>query len=106
MEIIFNDDELCSLYEGKKIKNKEYQSNPQLVKQFIKTVKLMQSVSRVEQLTQFYTLNYHKLGGKLDGLSTVYVNKQYRILFTEVPEEEPPHIVRIVKIEELSKHYQ
>lgn len=105
MEIVFNDSELASLYENQKVKNKVYVSNPQLVKQYIKAINLLRAANRIEQLQQFKTLNYHKLSGDRAGQSTVYVNKQYRLIFLEVASNEPPHEITILEIEELSKHY-
>ncbi|RDV10743.1 plasmid maintenance system killer protein [Pontibacter diazotrophicus] len=106
MEIIFSNEELETLYEGKKVKNKEFMSNPQLIKQFKKTVDKLRAVTRIEHLQQFTSLNYHKLKGDRIGHSTVYVNKQYRIIFSEIADENPPHEIRLLALEELSKHYE
>jgi proteic killer suppression protein len=61
MEIEFKDDELAALFEGKKVKNKLFKSNPQLVSQYVKTVKKIASVTRVEELNEFGGLNFKKL---------------------------------------------
>ena len=41
MEITFETQLLIDLYQGKKIKEKEFRSNPSLIKQYIKTVQAL-----------------------------------------------------------------
>jgi proteic killer suppression protein len=57
MEIQFNNQLLEDLYVGNKITSKEFRSNPNLIKQYIKTVNKLESVNKVEQLYQFNSLN-------------------------------------------------
>lgn len=106
MEISFKTQLLADLYEGKKVQNKEFRSNPALIKQYVKTVQRLMAVNKIEQLYQYAGLNYEKLKGNLKGLSSVRVNNQYRLIFLEVREEEEPFEVVLLEIEELSNHYQ
>ena len=106
MEIHFNNQLLIDLYEGNKVTNKEFRSNPSLVKQYIKTVNKLRSVTKVEELFQFTGLNYEKLKGNLKGYSSVRINKQYRLIFEEVSSSATPFEVVLFKLEEISKHYQ
>jgi toxin HigB-1 len=104
MDIKFNDPELTDLYEGQKVALK-YRSNPALIKQFVKTVKKLQSVEKLEQLYQFQSLKYKKLTGNWKGHSSVRINDQYRLLFKEViTDTEPPEVVCCV-VEQISNHY-
>ena len=106
MEIQFNNQLLIDLYEGNKVTDKEFRSNPNLIKQFIKTINKLRSVNKVEELFQFAGLNYEKLKGNLKGFSSVRINKQYRLIFEEVTSNTEPFEVVLFKIEEISKHYQ
>ncbi|TVR41386.1 MAG: plasmid maintenance system killer protein [Cryomorphaceae bacterium] len=106
MEITFDNEELADLYEGKRPKSKVFKSNPALIKQFIKTVTRLRSVSEIEQLMQFTGLNYEKLSGNRKGKSSVRINQQYRLIFQEVASDEPPHKIDVLSIEEVSKHYE
>ena len=106
MNIFFNNQLLIDLYEGKKVKDRQFRSNPVLVKQYIKTVKMLQSVERVEQLFQYKGLRYEKLKGDLKRFSSVRINDQYRLLFEEVAEDLEPFRVVLFKLEEISKHYE
>ena len=106
MEIHFNNELLIDLYEGNKVKNKEFRSNPNLIKQYIKTVNKLRAVAKVEELYQYAGLNYEKLKGNLKGYSSVRINIQYRLIFEEVASNKEPFEIVLFKLEEISKHYQ
>lgn len=106
MEIIFKTQLLTDLYEGNKVKEKEFNSNPTLIKQYIKTVNKLRSVNKIEQLMQFNSLNYKKLSGNNKGISAIRINQQYRLLFLEIKSENEPYNVEVISIEEISKHYE
>ena len=90
MEISFNHQILADLYEGRKVVDKQFRSNPTLIKQYIKTVNKLRSVQKIEQLFQFAGLNYEKLRGNMKGYSSVRINQQYRLLFEEVANDKEP----------------
>jgi proteic killer suppression protein len=106
MEIQFQKEYLSNLYQGIVKPYKEYKSNPQLVKQYIKTINTLKSVTRIEQLYQIKSLQYEKKEGDLKGVSAVYVNKQYHILFNEVASTSDDLKIDVLEIEDLSKHYE
>ena len=106
MEIKFQKKYLSDLYQGIVKPYKDYKSNPQLVKQYIKTINKLKSVTRVEQLFQIKSLHYEKKVGNLNGVSAVYVNDQYRILFNEVASASDDLTIDLFEIEDLSKHYE
>jgi proteic killer suppression protein len=106
MEIKFNNQLLIDLYEGNKVNDKEFRSNPTLIKQYVKTINKLKAASKIEQLFQFSGLNYEKLKGDRKGLSSVRVNLQYRLIFEEIKNDKEPFEVVLLEIEELSKHYQ
>lgn len=106
MEIKFQKAYLADLYEGNVKPYKEYKSNPQLVKQYVKTINTLKSVTRIEQLYQLKSLHYEKKEGDLKGVSAVRVNQQYRILFTEVASTSGDLTIDLLAIEDLSKHYE
>lgn len=106
MNIEFNNQLLIDLYEGNKVTDKQFRSNPALVKQYIKTVNRLKAVQKVEQLFQFAGLNYEKLKGNLKGNSSVRINNQYRLIFEEIASENEPFEIVLLKLEEISKHYE
>lgn len=106
MEIKFQKEYLSDLYQGNTKPYKEYKSNPQLVKQYVKIINTLKSVTRIEQLYQIKSLHYEKKIGNLKGVSAVYVNKKYRILFNEVASTADELKIDILEIEDLSNHYE
>ena len=106
MDISFNHQLLIDLYEGNKVNDKQFRSNPILVKQFIKTVNKLRSIEKIEQLFQFSGLNYEKLKGKLSGYSSVRINKQYRLIFEVITSNKEPYEIVLIKLQEISKHYE
>jgi proteic killer suppression protein len=98
MDISFSNQLLTDLYEGNKLTDKQFRSNPVLVKQYIKTVNKLKSVKKVEQLFQFAGLNYEKLKGKLKAYSSVRINDQYRLIFEELSSVEAPFQIVLFKL--------
>jgi proteic killer suppression protein len=56
-------------------------------------------------LKKYNGLNYKKLQGDKEGLSSVRINDQYRIEFEESTVDEQP-VATICNIVELSSHYK
>ena len=106
MKISFNHLLLEELYEGRKVADKQFRSNPALVKQYIKTVNKLAAVAKIEQLFQFSSLHYEKLKGNYAGYSSVRINQQYRLIFEEVADEKPPFEIVLIQVEDISKHYE
>jgi len=106
VRIVFIKTYLSDLFEGKVKKYKEYKSNPQLVKQYVKTINKLKAITKIEQLYQIKSLNYKKKVGDLDGISAVWINKQYRILFREIATNPESLVIDLLEIEDLSKHYE
>ena len=107
MEIKFNDPYLKAYYKDEKPKlKKEHLGNLALRKQYIKTINTLVSISKIEDLYLFKSLHYEKKQGNLKEYSAVWVNKQYRILFTEHTLNETSTSIEILQIEKLSKHYE
>lgn len=106
MRIVFIKTYLSDLFEGEVKKYKKYKSNPQLVKQYVKTINKLKGITKIEQLYQIKSLNYEKKVGNLEGISAVWINKQYRILFREIATNPDNLIIDLLEIEDLSKHYE
>lgn len=103
MEIVFKTKLLSDLYENKKVTEKEFRSNPKLVKQYIKTVNILKTARKVEQLFPLKSLNYERLIGDQKGRCSVRINQQYRLLFEEISTN---GVTTVLGLEEISKHYE
>jgi len=105
MEIEFNKKYLQELYEIGKTTDKKYRFQPQTIAKYQKTVTILKSVSRVEDLFRYNSLRYEVLHGDKEGLESVRINNQYRSEFktTQVTSET---VITIFNILELSNHYK
>ncbi len=106
MKLVFKDQLLVDLYEGKKVKDKRFRSNPQLKKQYQKTVTRLRNITRIEQLYQIQSLHYEKKTGDLKGKSAVWINRQYRLIFQEIASADEPKRIEVLELEKISKHYE
>ncbi|MFM7022857.1 MAG: type II toxin-antitoxin system RelE/ParE family toxin [Flavobacteriales bacterium] len=105
MDLEFNNIELADLYQGKKVKNKLYKSNPTLVKQYIKTIKFLEQAAKIEQLLHLKGLHYEKLIDDRVGQSAVRINAQYRLIFIEKFDDSIPPKVVLLSIEEITDYH-
>lgn len=104
MKVYFNEEYLQTLYtEGRSDKRHRFQ--PEIIRKYIRTIDLMMEVPNVQNLIKYNSLNYEKLKGDKRGLSSVRINKQYRIEFEEFCKENEV-IASICNITDLSNHYE
>lgn len=104
MEINFNKEYLRLLYtEG--ISDKKHRYQPQIIRKYIRVIDLMKELPDVLSLMDYNSLNYEKLKGDKDGLSSVRVNDRYRIEFEEHIRDGET-IADICDITDLSNHYK
>jgi len=105
MEINFDKKYLQELYEVGKTTDKKYWFQPQIVTKYQKTVAILKSVSRVEDLFRYNGLRYEVLQGDKAGIESVRVNDQYRVEFTTAKVGFET-VLTICNILELSSHYK
>jgi proteic killer suppression protein len=105
MELNFEKRYLQELYEVGKTTDKKHRFQPQIVAKYQKTVAILKSVSRVEDLLPYKGLRYEVLQGDKEGIESVRVNDQYRIEFTTARTVSET-VVTICSIKELSNHYK
>lgn len=105
MEIVFDKLYLEELYLKGKSSDKKHRFQPHIVAKYRKTIDLLESVEKVEDLYRYHSLNYEALSGNKAGLESVRVNDQYRIEFktTKVMSE---IVITVCNIIELSNHYK
>lgn len=105
MKIIFDKKYLEELYLGGRTSDKKHRFQPQVIAKYRKTIDLLESLSVIEDLFRFHSLNYETLSGDKAGLESVRVNNQYRIEFktTKVVSD---IVVTVCNILELSNHYK
>lgn len=105
MIITFKEKYLQELYAEGRATDKKHRFQPQIIDKYVKIVNLMKQQENVLGLSKFGSLHYEKLRGDKKGYSSVGVNNQYRIEFTEAMEE-GKQIATICNITDLSNHYK
>jgi toxin HigB-1 len=106
MDIEFNNTELEDYYEGRPVKNKLIRGNKAIQKSFLKAINTLKAIQKIEDLYLFNGLNYEKLSGDRKGQSSIRINQQFRLLFTEIENKDNPIIIELLIIEEISNHYK
>ena len=104
MIVTFEEDYLRELYEKGKASDKKHRYQPQIIRKYLNVINLMKQQENVLGLTKYGSLHYEHLHGDKEGTSSVRVNDQYRIEFTEGMEDGKP-IATICNITDLSNHY-
>ena len=105
MIVTFEQSYLQELYTEGMASDKKHRFQPQIVSKYVKIINLMKHQENVLELTHYGSLHYEKLHGDKEGTSSVRINAQYRIEFTEGMEA-GKQIATICNITELSNHYK
>lgn len=77
-----------------------------VIKQFKKKTQLLISISSLQELSMFKSLNFEALKGNLKGQFSIRLNKQYRLIFESIEEIKEEIVIEIVLINDISKHYE
>lgn len=105
MNVSFDDKALEELYLSGSTKDHKYKKLAQdVVKQYVKAVNYLKAARRVEDLYFIKSLHYEKKKGDLKGKEAVWLNAQYRLLFSSSPDDNG--IVVNALLTESSKHYE
>jgi len=106
MKIEFEKDYLKELYLESKTSDRKKRFQPQVIKQYVKTVNKLKNAKNAEDLYQQPSLRYEKKSGNLSNIEAVWVNDQYRLEFISREEGEEPNVIVICSLTELSNHYK
>ena len=105
MEIRFEKEYLSELYYTAKTKDKKHRFQPNIIKRYIRTVDIMESVQSTEDLYRFNALNYEVLQGDKKGLESVRVGDKYRIIFKS-EKIVSSTVLTICNLIDLTNHYK
>ena len=106
MKVEFEKEYLRELYETGKATNKKYRFQPQVVIGYLKCVRVLQRIIRMEDLFLVKSLNYEKLKGDKKGLSSIRINNQYRLEFREILNPNNIIEVEICSLTDITNHYE
>ncbi|MDR1227167.1 MAG: type II toxin-antitoxin system RelE/ParE family toxin [Prevotellaceae bacterium] len=105
MEVTFEKDYLRNLYRTGKTADKKYRFQPEIVRKYQHCIDTLLGAKDIEVLYNIHSLNYEALKGDKQGISSIRVNKQYRIEFT-VKDNGVEPLITVCTILELSNHYK
>jgi len=105
MIVTFEKEYLCDLYEKGKTYDKKYRFQPEIVRKYKHCINLMRHVPDTISLAKYKGLNFENLKGVKAGISSIRINKQYRIEFT-VTDKSVESVLTVCNILELSNHYK
>ena len=104
MIVTFDKDYLRELYETGK-DDKKHRFQPEVIRKYQICIRYLLGANNINSLFIINSLNYEVLKGDKAGISSIRVNRQYRIEFT-VTEQGSETIVSVCNILELSNHYK
>lgn len=105
MIVTFEKKYLRDLYELGKTDDKKYRYQPEIIRKYKRCIDILRESSSIETLFRINSLNYEVLKGNKQGISSIRVDKQYRIEFTVTNDGAEP-VVTLCNILELSNHYK
>ena len=105
MLIEFDKDYLFELYTVGKTSDKKHRYQPEIIRGYQKAVFQLYAANVITDLFQSKALNYEVLKGDKQGISSVRINKQYRLEFT-VREVMNEQIITICRLLDISNHYK
>lgn len=105
MTIEFDKDYLRTLYVNGKTSDKKHRYQPEVIRGYQKAVFLLSVANRVEDLFCNHSLNYEILQGDKKGISSVRINKKYRLEFI-IKEDQNEQIIALCRLLDISNHYK
>ena len=105
MIVSFEEKYLQELFENGKTADKKHRFQPEIVRKYQYCIRYLLSASCIETLYSVNSLNYEVLKGNKEGISSIRVNRQYRIEFTVTDNGIEP-LITVCNILKLSNHYK
>ena len=105
MFIEFDKDYLRDLFEQGRTSDKKHRYQPEVIKGYQKAVASLKRAINVEMLYRLNSLNYEVLKGDKKGISSVRINRQYRLEFT-VRDVVNEQIITVCRLLDISNHYK
>jgi proteic killer suppression protein len=106
MEVTFEKEYLRELYEFEKTSDKKHRFQPQIINGYLKCVKTLIEIQRMEELYTYNSLRYEKLKGDKKGLSSLRINDQCRLEFREIPSTNDQTIIVLCSLTDITNHYK
>lgn len=105
MDVTFEQNYLREMYQTGRTSGKKHRFQPEIIRKYVRVIDLMIDQPNVLALKKYNSLNYEKLKGDKEGLSSVRLNDQYRLEFEEKIVGDQT-VTTICNIVDLSNHYK
>ncbi|MGE0019151.1 MAG: type II toxin-antitoxin system RelE/ParE family toxin [Draconibacterium sp.] len=105
MDVTFEQNYLREMYQTGRTSGKKHRFQPEIIRKYVRVIDLMIDQPNVLALKKYNSLNYEKLKGDKEGLSSVRLNDQYRLEFEEKIVGDQT-VATICNIVDLSNHYK
>ena len=105
MVVKFDKPYLKELFETGKSSDKHHRYPPQVVRKYAMRVETLQNAPRIEELYPLVSLNYEVLKGDKAGISSIRIDRQYRLEFIVAEEDGEPRMT-ICELIDISNHYR
>ena len=105
MDVTFEQNYLREMYQTGRSSGKKHRFQPEIIRKYVRVIDLMIDQPNVLALKKYNSLNYEKLKGDKEGLSSVRLNDQYRLEFEEKIVGDQT-VATICNIVDLSNHYK
>lgn len=105
MYIEFDKEYLRELFEQGKTSDKKHRYQPEVIRGYQKAVVILGSANCIQDLYPINALNYEVLEGDKAGISSVRINRKYRLEFT-IREEMNEQIITVCRLLDISNHYK
>lgn len=105
MFIRFEKEYLEELYNTGKSTDKKHRFQPKVVDSFVKKVDILGDAPNAESLFRMNSLNYEVLSGDKKGISSIRIDRKYRLEFTVSSTEGEP-VVTVCSIIDITNHYK
>jgi proteic killer suppression protein len=105
MIVTFEKEYLRDLYKTGKTADKKHRFQSGIIRKYKHCINSLKAASGIEAVCRVNSFHYEELKGDKKGISSIRVNRQYRIEFT-VFDDGVESVVKICNILELSNHYK
>jgi hypothetical protein len=105
MFIEFDKEYLQELFEQGRTSDKKHRYQPEVIRGYQKAVFALISANCVTDLFRNNALNYEALQGDKFGMSSIRINRKYRLEFT-VREVMTEQIITVCRLLDISNHYK
>ena len=104
MKVEFKSKQLEILYLGIHIGKQKFPY--EVIKQYKKKVEILLAVDNIFELRLYRGLNFEALKGDRKGEYSIRINDQYRLIFEQIETIQHRVIIKVLFINEISKHYE